>query len=401
MPSIRQPLTFLVAGQRDPVVVQGVRSTLAAVLAYVVALQVVPNPTPLLAPLTALLVVQVTVFATLTTGFRRVVSVVAGVMVAVGFSALVGLSWWSLGIIIAASLVFGHLLRVEEFVAEVAISGMLVLGVRNVHGEALDRILETLIGASVGMVLNVVLAPPVWVQPASAAVENLAAKMRALLLKIGAELEQQASHQHAWDWLHEARRLDNEIGRVDEDLTRAEESTRFNPRVRGGEQARIILRSGLDTLEICAVVLRTLCRSLADLAQTREAGEGVYGGELPSLLRALLTHLAAAVHGFARLITAQVTAGAEQAEKDLSAALSAGRRDRELIAVCLARETWESSEWQLHGSLLATIDRLIDELDVEKRSQMLMGHFTRHAQRHRPSRAAVERMRRQLRRHWK
>ncbi|MFE0426581.1 hypothetical protein ACFW15_30195, partial [Streptomyces sp. NPDC058953] len=45
---------------RDPVVVQAVRSTAAATIAYVVALWLSGEPAPLTAPLTALLVVQVT-----------------------------------------------------------------------------------------------------------------------------------------------------------------------------------------------------------------------------------------------------------------------------------------------------------------------------------------------------
>ncbi|NED82534.1 hypothetical protein G3I76_20845, partial [Streptomyces sp. SID11233] len=71
---------------------------------------------------TALLTVQVTLYATLTTGVRRVNAVIAGVLVAIGFSALVGLTWWSLGLLILAALVVGHLVRVSEFVPEVAIS---------------------------------------------------------------------------------------------------------------------------------------------------------------------------------------------------------------------------------------------------------------------------------------
>ncbi|MET8756167.1 aromatic acid exporter family protein, partial [Streptomyces sp. NPDC004667] len=127
-PLRRRLLRQLLSRRRDPVVVQSVRSTGAAVVSYVIALRLSDEPAPLTAPLTALLVVQVTLYSTLTTGVRRVNSVVAGVLVAIGFSALVGLTWWSLGLVILASLVVGHLVRVDEFVPEVAISAMLVLG---------------------------------------------------------------------------------------------------------------------------------------------------------------------------------------------------------------------------------------------------------------------------------
>ena len=75
-----------------------------------------------------------------------------------------GLTWWSLGLIILASLMVGHFVRVSEFVPEVAISAMLVLGVSQVTATAWDRVLETLIGAVVGLLFNLLFVPPVWVQ---------------------------------------------------------------------------------------------------------------------------------------------------------------------------------------------------------------------------------------------
>ena len=375
---VPSPLVGLIKRHNEPVIVQTVRSTVAAVLAYLVAVHVSSGAAgpPLTAPLTALLVVQVTLYTTLTTGVRRVVSVVAGVLIAVGFSSLIGLSWWSLGVIILASLILGHLIRVDEFVAEVAISGMLVLGVTggNTAGTALDRVVETLIGAVVGVVLNAVIAPPVFVQPAGEAVEELALHLRDLLLRMGRELRDGATLHQAASWLHEARRLDNEIARFDESLRRAEESTRLNPRVRQGAMARLILRSGLDTLEICTVVLRTLCRSLTDLSQEHDGPDGresLYAGEVAEVLDELLTRLAEAVQSFGRLITAQVTAGAERAERTLEEALARGWEDRRRVARLLRSELDQWENWALHGALLAAVDRLLDELDVEKRARWL------------------------------
>ncbi len=73
-----------------------------------------PEGDALIAPLTALLVVQLTPVSLLTSGVERVVAVVIGVGVAVGFSSLVGLSWWSLGIVIALSILIAQALRLGE-----------------------------------------------------------------------------------------------------------------------------------------------------------------------------------------------------------------------------------------------------------------------------------------------
>ncbi|MFJ6782745.1 aromatic acid exporter family protein [Streptomyces yangpuensis] len=364
--------------RREPVAVQALRSTAAAVISYVVALRLSSEPNPLTAPLTALLVVQVTLYSTLTTSIRRVNSVVVGVLIAIGFSALVGLTWWSLGLLILASLVVGHLVRVDEFVPEVAISAMLVLGVTQVADTAWDRVLETLIGAVVGLLVNLLLAPPLWIGPAGAAITDLAARMSRLLDHLGEEPRGPGKVEQAAARLHEARRLDNDIAQVDTALRQAEDSLRLNPRVKEGLLFRLVLRTGLDTLEICAVVLRVACRTLTDLAKVRPDGP-LFEPATGAALREVLRHTAIAVESFAQLITAQVSANAEEAEARLSGELAVARAHRDRLADLLLASAREDPEhWQLRGALLAEIDRVLDELGVEKRSQRLLEELDRH-----------------------
>ncbi|MGW4205387.1 FUSC family protein [Streptomyces sp. NPDC004726] len=384
MPEPRRPgpasvIGFIGRHYRDPVVVQTLRSTAAATIAYVVALWLTNEPAPLTAPLTALLVVQVTLYSTLTTGIRRVNSVVVGVLIASGFSLLVGLSWWSLGLIILASLVVGHMVRVSEFVPEVAISAMLVLGVTRVAATAWDRVLETLIGAGVGLLFNVLFVPPVWVETAGASIEDLSRRMRRLLLAMGEELHTPASVETAAARLHEARRLDNDVADVDAALRQAEDSLRFNPRVKEGLLNRVVLRTGLDTLEICAVVLRVLARTMTDLARQRD-DEDLFPREAVLALEELLAHVADALVSFAVLVTTQVSESAEAAERRLAGELGAAAAGRERTArLLLAGVQRHPRHWQLHGALLAEIDRILDELDPEHRSRRLMEELDRSA----------------------
>ncbi|WP_371656171.1 MULTISPECIES: aromatic acid exporter family protein [unclassified Streptomyces] len=401
MPEFTDPLIHLARRRREPAVVQTLRSTAAAVISYVVALQLSSEPAPLTAPLTALLVVQVTLYTTLITGVRRVNSVVAGVLLAIGFSALVGLTWWSLGLIILAALVVGRFVKAGEFVPEVAISAMLVLGVTRVSATAWDRVLETLIGAGVGMLFNVLLVPPVWVESAGEAIVELAARMRRLLLDLAEEVGGHTPVARAAARLHEARRLDHDIVQVDASLRQAEDSLRFNPRVKEGLLSRIVLRTGLDALEISAVVLRVVCRSVTDLAKERTQ-EHLFEPETGIALRDVFEHLAQAVESFAVLITTQVRANAEEAENRFAAELAAARASRDRVALLLlAQVRRDPRQWQLHGALLAEVDRILDELDVEKRSQRLVEELDRHSrerrERHRFLRRLTSRLQRGLR----
>lgn len=394
--AVRRGWRQVSAKSRNQVVVQTARATTAATLAYAIAAKLSPEPAPITAPLTALLVVQVTLFATLKLGFRRVNAVVIGVMIAIGFSALVGLHWWSLGLVVLAALVAGRLLRVNEFVNEVAISAMLILGVAGSTSGAWVRVLDTLIGAGVGILFNLFLAPPVWVKSASDSMEELARRMRRLMLETAEALGTPTPVARTSARLGEARRIDQEIGQVDSSLRQAEDSLRFNPRVREAQLSRAVLRTGLDTLEICAVIVRVLARSLTDLAQEREEEEPLIPEGIAPDLEGMLSHVGGAMVSFSVLVTAQTSANAEEAEDRLSSELDAAHDTREKVAQLLLTKVREDPEqWQHFGVLLAQIDRVLDELQPENRSQRLLDELDRSSreQRSRSERLAALRER--------
>src|SRR6202044_3791702 len=84
--------------RRQPTAQFVARLTVTALFAYLVALLLAGSPRPVLAPLTAVLVVQATLYQTIRNAVQRVASVVAGVLVALALSAAVGFTWWSLGL---------------------------------------------------------------------------------------------------------------------------------------------------------------------------------------------------------------------------------------------------------------------------------------------------------------
>ncbi|MFF9373538.1 aromatic acid exporter family protein [Streptomyces griseoluteus] len=389
-------LRRLVARRREPVVVQTLRSAAAATVAYVIALRLSPEPAPLTAPLTALLVVQVTFFATLTNGIRRVNSVVTGVLVAIVFSLLVGLTWWSLALLLVAALSVGHLVRVDEYVNEVAISAMLVLGVTTVGYTAWARIVETLIGAIIGMACNLLLPPPVWVDAAGRSIEWLARRLRQLMLRMGEEAAGAIPWQRAAERLHEARRLDHDIIQVDAALRQAEESLRLNPRVKEGLLHRVVLRTGLDTLEICTVVLRVLARSFTDLAKSRGPQE-LFPPPIGQTVEQVLSEIADAVVSFAVLVTTDLSANAESAEARLTAELHTAAATRDRLAEQLLAHVGEDHEdWQLLGAVLTEVSRIIDELDTEHRSRRLLEELDRVSRQQRAKMPRVNRLRQRL-----
>jgi hypothetical protein len=162
--SVAEQLT-VVRRRAQPQAVYIARLTVTAVFAYLVALQLPGgSPRSVLAPLTALLVVQATLSHTIGTAARRVLAVTAGVLAAVAVAAYVPFSWWVLGLLTASTLAIGIVLRLREEILEVPISAMLIFSTGS-HAAATSRITETLVGAAAGLVAGLVMAP-IRVQPA-------------------------------------------------------------------------------------------------------------------------------------------------------------------------------------------------------------------------------------------
>ena len=219
----------VVRRRAQPTAVYIARLTATAVFAYLIA-QALPGGSPrsVLAPLTALLVVQATLFNTIGTAIRRVAAVTVGVLAAVAVAAYVPFSWWVLGLLVAGTLALGIVLRLREEILEVPISAMLIFSVGS-QAAASTRITETLVGAAAGLAAGLVFAP-VRVQPAKEAVGELSRQMADLLGQMAEGLAETPDPRRAAEWLDRTRALRGEIERVDDALSQAEESVRLNPR---------------------------------------------------------------------------------------------------------------------------------------------------------------------------
>jgi CRISPR/Cas system CSM-associated protein Csm2 small subunit len=346
------------------------RLTGAAVAAYVVARILLDGPIPILAPLTALLVVQVTFVGSLKSGVQRVASVVAGVLIATGFSMWVGFTWWSLGLLIAASLVLGQFLRLGDHLLEVPISAMIVLGAGAAEATALGRIIETLIGALVGVAVNIVVPPRVQVKDAATAVEELATDMASLVDRTAIQVRAGLTPDRANLLADQAARITDQVIEVDREVDEAEESRQLNPRALGTTlETAASLRSGLDVLEHTAVALRALYRAIAARV-SRRGGEAGYSEDARLALGQLLTDLASALRAFGRLIRAEVDGDAVPIASELTQMLEALREARvRLTELLLANPNASDSSWEIHGALLTSVERVLQELDIEERAK--------------------------------
>src|SRR6202046_3325894 len=339
----------LVRRRAQPAAVYITRITLTAVFAYVIALQLPGGSVrSVLAPLTALLVVQATLFHTIRSAVQRVIGVTTGVLAAVAVSAYVPFSWWVLGLLIAGTLGLGMILRLREEVREVPISAMLIFSVDS-HAAATSRITETLIGAAAGLAAGLLFAP-LRVQPAKDAIGDLTRQMGDLLGQMA--------------------------GGRDDALAQSEESVRLNPRRLRSRNPAAGLRDGVDTLERAATDLRVLARAVADSTRLDSEDSPVKDPETRARLAAVIAELAASMRAYGQLIEADpepLDASDAQAEPALSLVLEdhleEAHRQQDRLADVLATDPAERPDgWPLRGEILAHVDRLRSELEPKRPS---------------------------------
>ncbi|HEY2314058.1 MAG TPA: FUSC family protein [Streptosporangiaceae bacterium] len=362
----RAPETLTIVRYRaQPKAVTIARLASTAILAYLLALQL-PAVTarPVLAPLTALLVAQVTLYQTVRSAIQRVVAVVAGVLLAVGLSAWVGFTWWSLGLTIVVGLAVGYALRLGETLLEVPISAMLILSVGTPNAAATGRIVETLVGAGAGLLAGFIYARP-RVEPAAEAIAELCRTTADLLAEMATGLSHGTVIDKSGDWLARARSLGGEIQRVEDSLRQAEESVRLNPRAPRLAIAPFELRRRLETLEHSAVTVRVLARSLADSARLGEDTSPMRDQEIRWRLSATLSELAAALRDYSRLTLAENPDQRGLVEADLRYHLDGARRRQDQLSELLGTDpAAQPVGWPLRGELVSHLDRLRTELEA-------------------------------------
>jgi uncharacterized membrane protein YgaE (UPF0421/DUF939 family) len=350
----------LVRRKAQPATVMIARLTVTAVLAFVVARLVTGAESPILAPLSALLVVQATLYQTFRSALQRVASVIAGVLVALGLSSALGFTWWSLGVAIAAALAVGYALRLGDSILEVPISAMLILSLP-VEGAALERILSTLIGAATGLVSNLVLAP-LRLQPAEEAIDDLSRRLADLLDQMSADLAEGSGSERTGDWVRRARVLTDELEQVERALGQAEESVRLNPRGSVVIDPRVYLRRRLEVLEHATLTIRGIARSLNDSAGLSDEVNPVRDPHAATRVADELRELAAALRAYGQLARSKsVDRGALKADVDRHLA-SATEHHGEVADILRADPATPSPGWPLRGELVTHLDRLRSEL---------------------------------------
>jgi hypothetical protein len=257
--SLREPQT-----QTD--VLQIVKAVVAAVAAWLAALRLGLDQ-PFLAPWAALLTVHATVYRSFWRGVQSVLATGLGILLSFAIAELLGIGAATLAVVLLLSLVLarGGVLRDEGVTVATTALFVLTTGYEQQQAALLDRFVDTAIGVAVGVLVNLIVFPPLNDRSAQQQVDHIDRKLGALLYDMAAEMRSRWSTEHSGAWIDRTRDLDSDLGHAWQLVRHSKESGLWNPR-------RRFLGRGGDPTQYESVLLRLE----EGIAQTRSLARTVH-----------------------------------------------------------------------------------------------------------------------------
>ena len=331
---------------------QTAKAAIATVAAWLIASAIFPGRLPVFAAIAALLVVQPSVNQSLGKAIERSFGVIVGVLVAYGVGLIFGGLTWVVLLAIVLAIGVSWLLRLSPGSAnQVPISAMLVLSIgASSPGYAFERIIETIIGALIAIIVNVLLVPPVLLTPFQQSVWRLADEIASTLDRLASALVTAQSPAQLEELLLTARLLRAMQEKAQAEAAAAADSLAFNPR---GTKKRELLA---HDEELYARMTPLVTRAIG---MTRALHDH-YDDELSTepTVRAIADELTRASHDL-RLLAVDATGGPGSA---------AARTESPALTAPLVIATPHPSHWILLGSLLEDLRRIHEEIAADEKS---------------------------------
>ncbi|MCM0621171.1 FUSC family protein [Nocardioides bruguierae] len=260
------PLTRLLAPEHRLDLLQVVKAVLATVAAWLVATEVLGLQSAFLAPWTALLTVHATVYRSVWRGAQSVAATGLGILLSFAAAVTLGFGALPMGLAVLVGLLVARApgLRTEGVTVATTALFLLTSGSGDEPVLLLHRFADTLVGVLVGIVVNVLVVPPLDAGTAERSLVRVSEGLGALLRRMAhdvthgaADLGQDASRE----WIAETARLDADLDRAENQLVTNREARWYNPRRRRGpdpdrlEEARRGLEEAITQTRAAARVV--------------------------------------------------------------------------------------------------------------------------------------------------
>ncbi|WP_165777569.1 FUSC family protein [Amycolatopsis antarctica] len=255
-------------GRERTVVVQAVKAAIAAVLAWILASWVLELPQPFLAPYSAVFLVEATVYRSFRSSVQQTGAVLLGVLLAAAVAAVVPAQAAAMGIAVVVGMLLGNWHRFGSSGVWIAVTALLLLsyGTANQSMLLLDRVAEAVLGAMIGLLVNALVVPPIYVRNPQDSTRALAGELAGLMRGMAESFRAHYPPEEPGQWTQRARDVESWVRQAEEDTDWAAESARFNMRSRRMGAVAVTTR-----WRASLVLLRSVwpyARELADAVHT-------------------------------------------------------------------------------------------------------------------------------------
>ena len=340
---------------------QTAKAALASAIAWVLATALLDIRDPVLASVAALVTVQVTVYQSIWRAVQYSAGIVAGMVAALAIGAGLGINVFTMSLVVVAGLVLGRTLRLGTQVNQVAVTALLVLSFGGHYGYT--RVLDSVVGAAVGVTVNTLIAPPAFARTAAKELADLADDLATLVARVAKGVRGDWTHEQAQAWLSRSRELSGNARAARKIAQQAEEAVKFHPRRNAhlGEVHRV--DEAAIALDHTSTQLNSLMRGLSDL----RAGFSPVPEKLrdvPEEMALLLDDTAKALSAFGRL---QLPDRANtRVYEELSGMIKRAKpHARKAAQVMHPDDDAPTLVWSVYGSLLDDTRRMLRELDPD------------------------------------
>ncbi|MCK5928715.1 MAG: FUSC family protein [Nocardioides sp.] len=217
---------------------QILKATLATGVAWVVAAHVLELQQAFLAPWLALLTVHATVYRTVWRGSQAVLASGLGLVVSYVAVQLLGYDLVATPALVVSVLV--GLLLARAFLARdegvaVATTALFVITAGYGSHQAAEemmlshRFLDTLVGVATGLLVNLLVAPPLDDRVVDSATSDVTRRLGQLLVQMADDLRGDVDEGVSQEWLEATRDLDDSLDRAQQHLAFTRESRWANP----------------------------------------------------------------------------------------------------------------------------------------------------------------------------
>ncbi|MEU6487467.1 aromatic acid exporter family protein [Streptomyces sp. NPDC046887] len=283
---------FTGAGPERDLAVQALKAAAAAVLAWAVAGWWWSAPLALMAPWTAIVLVQNTVYRSLRTGLQQVVLIAAGTVLAALAFALTGSTMASMALVLPVTMLLGNYSRFGDQGVYASTTALFVLVYGSFSGyDIAHRLLETLVGAVIGIGVNAFVLPPEHLRHAHDTLYRLPRDTAAVLRDMAEEMKDGYDRAEAQEWHTRAQRLPRLLDDIRNARLWKRESDRFNPARRMRRRGPELPSSDWDAAweritDHLSALTGLLAEAVGDEARLRPpSGEAL--ADLPELMRAM------------------------------------------------------------------------------------------------------------------